>query len=90
MLSLWQPSICCCHPWRQRSAAVLQDTGRGELWLMGACAVCCAVQKWSKGKLKEKVNNLVLFDQVRSWHGSCCLTNAISHTQIVVPVLGLA
>jgi hypothetical protein len=22
-------------------------------------------QKWSKGKLKEKVNNLVLFDQVR-------------------------
>jgi small subunit ribosomal protein S25e len=23
----------------------------------------CAAQKWSKGKLKEKVNNLVLFDK---------------------------
>jgi hypothetical protein len=26
---------------------------------------CFAPQKWSKGKLKEKVNNLVLFDKVR-------------------------
>jgi hypothetical protein len=26
----------------------------------------CVSQKWSKGKLKEKVNNLVLFDQVRT------------------------
>ena len=25
---------------------------------------CHVAQKWSKGKLKEKVNNLVLFDQV--------------------------
>lgn len=23
------------------------------------------MQKWSKGKMKEKVNNLVLFDKVR-------------------------
>jgi hypothetical protein len=28
-----------------------------------AC-LCCCVQKWSKGKMKEKVNNQVLFDKV--------------------------
>jgi hypothetical protein len=27
-------------------------------------------QKWSKGKLKEKSNNLVLFDAVSNTHGS--------------------
>lgn len=27
-----------------------------------------SLQKWSKGKMKEKVNNQVLFDQVRLRH----------------------
>jgi hypothetical protein len=33
---------------------------------------CCVPrpQKWSKGKVKEKVNNLVLFDQVRRGGGA--------------------
>jgi hypothetical protein len=30
-------------------------------------------QKWSKGKTKEKANNLVLFDQVYHWRLSALL-----------------
>lgn len=43
----------------------------GPLYFFGpAClapdnAPCATLQKWSKGKLKEKVNNQVLMDKVR-------------------------
>jgi small subunit ribosomal protein S25e len=30
-------------------------------------SLACCVQKWSKGKMKEKANNMVLFDKVRRW-----------------------
>ena len=31
--------------------------------MVNSCEVFLCVQKWSKGKQKEKVNNMVLFDQ---------------------------
>ncbi len=30
---------------------------------MAGCSAACVSQKWSKGKVKEKLSNLVLFDK---------------------------
>lgn len=52
------------------------------------------LQKWSKGKMKEKVNNQVLFDQVRSEAASathacvgCCFLLATAKIYLNTPVL---
>lgn len=43
-----------------------------------------AVQKWSKGKMKEKVNNMVLFDKVRCFAPGTCNGGEELSTSILV------
>ena len=37
------------------------------------------MQKWSKGKMKEKVNNQVLFDKVRDWTVVWAINQSVSY-----------
>lgn len=65
------------RPWLLPTVA--RERRRCELGLRDCAIPLCkygalshsVLQKWSKGKQKEKANNMVLFDQV-----SCLLTNA--------------
>lgn len=61
--ALWGLSFSAV-PVIQASPSLLQQnpSASSELWPPSLC-VACFVQKWSKGKQKEKVNNMVLFDQ---------------------------
>jgi S25 ribosomal protein len=56
-------------------------------WGQIAHASCgLETQKWSKGKLKEKVNNLVLFDQVRLGLCNCSGLCWPAHPLIIAAV----
>ena len=46
--------------WRRGSQAAASAAGRSPAYRRAACAVV----QWSKGKMKEKVNNMVKFDKV--------------------------
>lgn len=66
--SQWAHGALLCIPvgWAAVDARSQAVRGVGTA-LPAWCASdrACAVQKWSKGKMKEKANNLVLFDKVR-------------------------
>jgi hypothetical protein len=70
-----QGSGCYCEQQGQEEGApcllvawavcLLRGNGRLQQPCTGAeWCLCCCTQKWSKGKMKEKVNNQVLFDKV--------------------------
>ena len=54
-------------------AEPLRTSGKGSSFAQVQVRSCSCLQKWSKGKMKEKVNNQVLFDKVSSATGAAGL-----------------
>lgn len=57
----------------QRASLQLIAAHRSRCLPAAAAAVLFCLQKWSKGKMKEKVNNAVLFDKVSNRSSAAAL-----------------